>query len=106
MAELHNLGMLKKHMLKVHLSGDGAGGGGGRRLRREQKEKRQRWLSCEWEACQCPHVMSLHDLRVHIMKEHVEPLAWMLGDGPYVPETGERLVDPICYNVQVTYGLG
>ncbi|BDD62352.1 hypothetical protein MAP00_007321 [Monascus purpureus] len=73
-AELHNLTMLKKHVLKVHLSG-GHGA-------TEQ-------LSCKWEGCSfsknfTPSSLQLH---THVMNVHIEPYAWRLGDGPYVPVT-------------------
>lgn len=82
-AELHNLTMLRKHVLKVHFSGpadDGDSGGGGVEMMR---------LSCKWEACSYSDASSRPELYTHVLNKHIEPLAWKLGDGPFVPWIGE-----------------
>ncbi|KAA8651319.1 putative C2H2 finger domain protein [Aspergillus tanneri] len=66
-AELHNLDMLKKHIYKVHVSFN---------------------ITCLWKDCSLSENMPAASLYKHVKKEHVEPIAWKLGDGPRVPEPG------------------
>ncbi|KAL5359911.1 hypothetical protein BJX96DRAFT_63762 [Aspergillus floccosus] len=70
-AELHNLEMLKKHIGRTHVP---------------------HTLVCEWRDCTVTHNMPAVELLRHVKKEHIEPIAWKLGDGPSVPRTGEQAI--------------
>ncbi|KAF2723782.1 hypothetical protein K431DRAFT_282476 [Polychaeton citri CBS 116435] len=64
-AELHNLDNLKKHLIKMH----------GKMNSVEEYE-------CLWQGC---HDFAFEDLELwlgHVNKQHLEPIAWKLGDGP------------------------
>lgn len=64
-AELHSLDTLKKHIVKVH----------------GKPEKGS--YSCLWSDCQAsPEFGEIEDWMNHIDKEHLQPIAWKLGDGP------------------------
>ncbi|RAK87599.1 hypothetical protein BO79DRAFT_28882 [Aspergillus costaricaensis CBS 115574] len=65
-AQLHNLDGLKKHVFKVHVS---------------------QTLNCAWKGCTFPDALPAAVLFKHVKKEHLEPIAWKLGDGPTVPVT-------------------
>ncbi|RJE24375.1 C2H2 finger domain protein [Aspergillus sclerotialis] len=65
-ASLHNLSILKKHVMKIHIP---------------------HHLTCEWDGCKRAENMAAAKLYEHILSEHVEPIAWELGDGPSVPAT-------------------
>ncbi|RAK97511.1 putative C2H2 finger domain protein [Aspergillus ibericus CBS 121593] len=65
-AELHNLEGLKKHVLKVHVS---------------------QQLTCGWKGCSFPETLPAALLFKHVKKDHLDPVAWRLGDGPSVPGT-------------------
>ncbi|CAK39996.1 hypothetical protein AnigIFM59636_006996 [Aspergillus niger] len=65
-AQLHNLDGLKKHVFKVHVS---------------------QTLNCAWRGCSFPDALPAAALFKHVKKEHLEPIAWKLGDGPAVPLT-------------------
>jgi hypothetical protein len=68
-AELHNLEMLAKHIYKVHVPYT---------------------ITCEWKGCSCDDKLPAAQLVQHIRSSHLDPIAWRLGDGPSVPETGEK----------------
>ncbi|RHZ48343.1 putative C2H2 finger domain protein [Aspergillus thermomutatus] len=69
-AELHNLEMLKKHIFKVHVPYT---------------------LTCQWKNCTFRENLPAVHLYKHVLKEHVESIAWKLGDGPSVPGTEGRV---------------
>ena len=71
-ASLHNLSILKKHVIKIHIP---------------------HHLTCQWDGCKHAETMAAAKLNEHIMSKHVEPIAWELGDGPSDPATGERASD-------------
>lgn len=82
-AELHNLDTLKKHVIKMH----GRPNNGG-------------MLECQWQSCEAGPAGSnssgkinvsekavaewedIHEWTEHVDKEHLQPVAWKLGDGP------------------------
>ncbi|KAL4925127.1 putative C2H2 finger domain protein [Aspergillus undulatus] len=68
-AELHNLEALKRHLFKVHVS---------------------QQLTCGWRGCSFTGTLPAAVLMKHVKKEHLDSLAWKLGDGPTVPTS----VDP------------
>ncbi|EAU34112.1 predicted protein [Aspergillus terreus NIH2624] len=68
-AELHNLDMLKRHIGRTHIP---------------------HTLVCEWTDCTVTKNMPAVELLRHVKKEHIEPIAWKLGDGPSVPRTSEK----------------
>lgn len=67
-SELHNLDLLRHHLLKSHIPYT---------------------ITCGWSGCTCPDKMAAAELFGHIKTHHLEPIAWKLGDGPSVPRTGE-----------------
>ena len=71
-ARLHNLSILKTHVMKIHIP---------------------HHLTCEWDGCESAENMAAAKLHEHIMAQHVEPIAWELGDGPSVRAPGERASD-------------
>lgn len=68
-AELHNLDVLKQHMLKVHMPF---------------------YINCEWAECTNQETLPAAKLFNHVKAQHIEPIAWKLGDGPSIPATGEE----------------
>ena len=67
-SELHSLALLRQHLLKSHIPYT---------------------ITCGWTGCTCTEKMAASDLSNHVKTEHLEPIAWKLGDGPAVPGTGE-----------------
>lgn len=67
-SELHSLALLRQHLLKSHIPYT---------------------ITCGWADCSCTEKMAASDLSNHVKTEHLEPIAWKLGDGPSVPGTGE-----------------
>ncbi|RMJ25940.1 C2H2 finger domain protein [Aspergillus sp. HF37] len=65
-AELHNLDVLKQHMLKMHIP---------------------HHISCEWAKCPSKEILAAAKLFDHVKAQHIDPIAWKLGDGPSVPAT-------------------
>ncbi|KAL4797964.1 hypothetical protein BDV19DRAFT_357668 [Aspergillus venezuelensis] len=68
-AELHNLEGLKKHIFKVHVS---------------------KQITCGWRGCAFTGTLPAADLMKHVKEEHLDALAWKLGDGPTVPKSVDR----------------
>ena len=68
-AELHNLELLRKHVLKVHIPYT---------------------LTCGWLGCTCSDIMAAAQLLEHVKTHHIGPLAWKLGDGPAMHRSGEE----------------
>ncbi|KAI9930588.1 hypothetical protein ASPWEDRAFT_27106 [Aspergillus wentii DTO 134E9] len=68
-AELHNLDMLRQHLLKLHIPYH---------------------ISCKWKECSYPEKMAAAELFQHMQEDHLGPIAWKLGDGPSVRGTGEN----------------
>lgn len=65
-AELHSLEVLKKHVIKVH--------------GRPGVEER---FHCQWRGCdESESFEDIADWLAHVDKEHFQPVAWKLGDGP------------------------
>lgn len=82
-AELHNLGNLKKHVIKMH-----------------GRPKKDGMFECQWLLCgaevagrqfsgkgKAPEKAAaeweeIHKWMDHVDKEHLQPVAWELGDGP------------------------
>ncbi|RDW70484.1 putative C2H2 finger domain protein [Aspergillus mulundensis] len=62
-SELHNLDVLKKHIFKSHVSHQ---------------------ITCGWKNCQFTGTLPAAELMKHVKKEHLDSLAWKLGDGPAV----------------------
>lgn len=67
-SELHNLELLRHHLLKSHIPYT---------------------ITCSWSGCDCSDPMPAAELFNHVKSNHLDPLAWKLGDGPSVPQTGE-----------------
>ncbi|OJJ88242.1 putative C2H2 finger domain protein [Aspergillus glaucus CBS 516.65] len=67
-SELHNLELLRHHLLKSHIPYT---------------------ITCSWSGCDCNDPMAAAELFNHVKSNHLDPLAWKLGDGPSVPQTGE-----------------
>ncbi|PWY94699.1 hypothetical protein BO94DRAFT_542968 [Aspergillus sclerotioniger CBS 115572] len=65
-AQLHNMEVLKKHVFKVHVS---------------------QQLTCGWKGCSHSESLPAALLFKHVKKDHLDPVAWRLGDGPSVPGT-------------------
>jgi hypothetical protein len=68
-AELHNLDAVRAHLVKVHVP---------------------HHLLCKWKDCGNTTHMAAADMFSHVANEHISKMAWELGDGPVVPETGEN----------------
>lgn len=68
-AELHNVELLKKHVLKCHVPYS---------------------LTCGWRGCTCSDMMTAAQLLEHVKTNHIGPLAWKLGDGPSMHRSGEE----------------
>lgn len=68
-AELHNLEMLKFHLLKLHIP---------------------HTITCNWSGCKCEKKMAAAELFNHVKSQHLDPIAWRQGDGPSVPRSGEK----------------
>lgn len=68
-SELHNLELLRKHVLKCHVPYT---------------------LTCDWVGCTYSDMMAAADLFEHVKTHHVGPLAWKLGDGPSAHRSGEE----------------
>lgn len=90
-AELHSLEVLKKHVTKVHGREDADGS-----------------YYCSWKDCklankqspassqhqaQSAAFKSIDDWLAHIVKEHLQPVAWTLGDGPRGGLSGKLAAD-------------
>lgn len=71
-AKLHNLEVLKQHLMKVHIPHN---------------------ILCGWTECQHGEPLAAAKLYEHVMSQHVEPIAWKLGDGPAARPTGESASD-------------
>lgn len=67
-AKLHNLDVLKQHLMKIHVP---------------------HHITCGWAECQLEAGLPAAKLYEHILKQHVEPIAWKLGDGPTIQKPGE-----------------
>ncbi|KAL2827538.1 hypothetical protein BDW59DRAFT_160180 [Aspergillus cavernicola] len=68
-AELHNLDLLKKHIFKTHVSYQ---------------------ITCGWKSCSFLGTLPAAELMKHVKKNHLESVAWKLGDGPVVPTSVDR----------------
>ena len=68
-SELHNLDAVRAHLVKVHVP---------------------HHLLCKWKGCGNTTHMAAADMFSHVANEHISKMAWELGDGPAVPETGEN----------------
>jgi hypothetical protein len=68
-SELHNLELLKKHIFKIHVSYQ---------------------ITCGWKGCTFTGTLPAAELMNHVKKEHLDSLAWKLGDGPAVLTSGEK----------------
>lgn len=68
-AELHNIESVRAHLIKVHIPHS---------------------LVCKWQDCANKTPMAAADMFTHLSCEHVSKMAWVLGDGPMVPVTGEN----------------
>ena len=76
-ANLHNLDVLRKHVLKFHgfVSGEGQPGARGR---------------CLWTGCDFNGTFAMgSSLREHIEETHLKKLAWRMGDGPATHPEGK-----------------
>jgi hypothetical protein len=82
-AELHSLEVLKKHVTKIH----------GRPNTGDE-------YHCMWQGCDsAPSFKDISDWLGHVDKEHMQPVAWKLGDGPRGGLSGELLFDDRCFDV-------
>ncbi|KAJ6024015.1 hypothetical protein N7540_004812 [Penicillium herquei] len=68
--ELHNLGLLQSHVLKIHVPHN---------------------LVCGWKGCDDGTPRAAAAMWEHVRDKHIMTFAWTLGDGPTVPSPGERL---------------
>ncbi|PLB33647.1 putative C2H2 finger domain protein [Aspergillus candidus] len=68
-AELHNLEMLRKHILKLHVPYS---------------------ISCAWKGCKFKGHLPAWQLFEHIKTAHLDSIAWKQGDGPSVNGPGEK----------------
>ena len=80
--------MLTRHVLKIHISDKNISNNSNGKDGDEEDGTRQ-WY-CEWQNCPCSHGLSKNELQKHVLDDHIEPYAWKLGDGPFVPGIGER----------------
>ncbi|KAM0717382.1 hypothetical protein Q7P37_007234 [Cladosporium fusiforme] len=67
-AELHSLEVLKKHVIKVH-----------------GRPNADSSFYCSWKGCEANGTTAFEDIAdwlFHVDKEHLQPVAWTLGDGP------------------------
>lgn len=67
-SELHNIRALQNHVLKGHIPND---------------------INCGWEGCTDKTPRAANNMWTHVRENHIEPMAWALGDGPSVPAPGE-----------------
>ncbi|PYH99401.1 hypothetical protein BO71DRAFT_437496 [Aspergillus ellipticus CBS 707.79] len=68
-SQMHNLEVMKKHVYKAHVSQN---------------------LICGWKGCTMKEPLPAAQLHKHVKKDHLEAVAWKLGDGPSVPGTGNE----------------
>ncbi|KAL4973286.1 hypothetical protein BDW66DRAFT_168775 [Aspergillus desertorum] len=73
-SELHNLELLKKHLFKSHVSYQ---------------------ITCGWKGCTFTGTLPAAELMKHAKKEHIDSLAWKLGDGPAVPTSVDRDISAV-----------
>ncbi|KAL4988072.1 hypothetical protein BDW68DRAFT_159947 [Aspergillus falconensis] len=73
-SELHNLELLKKHLFKSHVSYQ---------------------ITCGWKGCTYTGTLPAAELMKHVKKEHLDSLAWKLGDGPAVPTSVDRDISTV-----------
>jgi hypothetical protein len=53
-----------------------------------------------WQGCDsAPSFKDISDWLGHVDKEHMQPVAWKLGDGPRGGLSGELLFDDRCFDV-------
>jgi hypothetical protein len=76
-AQLHSLEVLKKHVTKVHGHADTEG------------EYRCRWRGCKLNTETSTPFNDISAWLGHIDKEHLQAVAWKLGDGPRGGLSGE-----------------
>jgi hypothetical protein len=83
-AELHSLEVLKKHVTKIH----------GRPDTGDE-------YHCMWQGCGLDSSFNdISDWLGHVDKEHMQPVAWKLGDGPRGGLSGELLFDDRCFDIR------
>lgn len=82
-AELHSLEVLKKHIIKIH-----------------GQASAQDTYPCLWQSCraksggeQSATFDHIDDWLAHVDKDHLQPVAWKLGDGPRGGLSGESDAD-------------
>ncbi|KAL4872886.1 hypothetical protein BDV12DRAFT_127483 [Aspergillus spectabilis] len=68
-SELHNLDLLKKHIFKSHVSYQ---------------------ITCGWKSCTFTGTLPARELMKHVKQDHLDSLAWKLGDGPAVPTSVDQ----------------
>ncbi|KAL6236785.1 hypothetical protein BDW75DRAFT_102650 [Aspergillus navahoensis] len=73
-SELHNLELLKKHLFKTHVSYQ---------------------ITCGWKGCTFTGTLPAAELMKHVNKEHLDFLAWELGDGPAVSTSVDRNISAV-----------
>jgi hypothetical protein len=76
-AQLHSLEVLKKHVTRVHGQSDTEG------------EYRCRWRGCKLNTEASTPFKEISAWLGHIDKEHLQAVAWRLGDGPRGGLSGE-----------------
>jgi hypothetical protein len=80
-AELHSLEVLKKHITRVHGGPDP-----------DTKKYRCMWRDCNLNIANSTFEV-ISDWLAHVDKEHLQAVAWRLGDGPRGGLSGELLAD-------------
>lgn len=89
-AELHSLEVLKKHVIKVHGRPDTDGSfhclwKGCKEANKQAASGRPQSQSAEFE--------DIADWLLHVDKDHLQPVAWTLGDGPRGGLSGKLVAD-------------
>jgi hypothetical protein len=76
-AQLHSLEVLKKHVTRVHGQPD------------SEYEYRCKWRGCRLNTMEATQFEDISAWLAHIDKEHLQAVAWKLGDGPRGGLSGE-----------------
>ncbi|KAL4746928.1 hypothetical protein BDW72DRAFT_25284 [Aspergillus terricola var. indicus] len=84
-SELHNLELLKKHILKIHVSYQ---------------------ITCGWKGCTFTGTLPAAELMNHVRKEHLDSLAWKLGDGPAVLTSVDQDISAVPLTIPDSYQPG
>lgn len=84
-SELHNLELLKKHIFKIHVSYQ---------------------ITCGWKGCTFTGTLPAAELMNHVKTEHLDSLAWKLGDGPAVLTSVDWDISAVPLTIPESYQPG